>query len=172
MAGRRTGPVPVTAPMETLSEVRHRKVLGPWQAATVVVGMVVGAGIFRSASGVAQMLDSGPMLLLAWGAGGLFALAGGRTGRRIEAGQGHPIRLGLRGCRLARGKRRDAGPGQRQGKHRTPFPSFHWSLRKEEQVCHKCPGEIWIKIAIISIYDRLLGALRVAWHGSGLGLRG
>ena len=56
-----------------------RRILGPLQASTVVVGMVVGAGIFRSASGVAQMLGSGPALLVAWTIGGLFALAGAMT---------------------------------------------------------------------------------------------
>jgi hypothetical protein len=42
---------------------RARKVLGPWQAATVVVGIGGGCWHLRSASGVAQMLESGPMLL-------------------------------------------------------------------------------------------------------------
>ena len=75
---------------ESAAAGRPRKVLGPWQAATVVVGMVVGAGIFRSASGVAQMLDSGPMLLLAWAAGGLFALAGAFTYAELATSFPHP----------------------------------------------------------------------------------
>ena len=73
--------------METLSEVRHRKVLGPWQAATVVVGMVVGAGIFRSASGVAQMLDSGKIALVLREADGKAAGGSGgahRTGHGVS----------------------------------------------------------------------------------------
>ena len=53
-----------------------RRVLGPFQAAAVVVGMVVGAGIFRTASVAAQSLGSEGAVLAAWAAGGVFAVAG------------------------------------------------------------------------------------------------
>jgi amino acid transporter len=52
------------------------RVLGPWQAASVVVGMVVGAGIFRSAPAAAQALGGANAVLLAWALGGVVALAG------------------------------------------------------------------------------------------------
>ena len=51
-----------------------RRVLGPFAAASVVVGMVVGAGIFRSASLVAANLQNDMLVLTAWALGGLFAL--------------------------------------------------------------------------------------------------
>ena len=44
-----------------------RRVLGPIAAASVVVGMVVGAGIFRSASLVAANLQNDMLVLAAWG---------------------------------------------------------------------------------------------------------
>ena len=53
-----------------------RRVLGPQQAAAVVVGMVVGAGIFRTASLAAQPLGSEAAVLAAWALGGVFAVAG------------------------------------------------------------------------------------------------
>lgn len=53
-----------------------RRILGPFAAASVVVGMVVGAGIFRSASLVAATLQNDALVLAAWGLGGVFALAG------------------------------------------------------------------------------------------------
>lgn len=53
-----------------------RRVLGPWQASSVVIGMVVGAGIFRSASVVAASLQNDWLILAAWAVGGVFALAG------------------------------------------------------------------------------------------------
>ncbi len=76
--------------MTDTSDASPRKILGPWQASTVVVGMVVGAGIFRSVSGVAQMLGSEPILLLAWAIGGLFALAGAFTYAELASSFPHP----------------------------------------------------------------------------------
>jgi APA family basic amino acid/polyamine antiporter len=42
----------------------------------VVIGGIIGAGIFLSPGVVAQRLDTPPLVLAAWGAGGLIALAG------------------------------------------------------------------------------------------------
>lgn len=50
--------------------------IGPWQASSVVIGMVVGAGIFRTASVAAQHLHTPAELMLTWLLGGVFALAG------------------------------------------------------------------------------------------------
>ena len=53
-----------------------QRVLGSWSAVAVVVGMVVGAGIFRTSPLVAQSLGGDAELLLAWALGGAFALVG------------------------------------------------------------------------------------------------
>ena len=49
--------------------------LGVWQPSAVVVGMVVGAGIFRTSSLAAQTLPSDAAVLVAWALGGVFAIA-------------------------------------------------------------------------------------------------
>ena len=46
-----------------------------WQPSAVVVGMVVGAGIFRTAALAAQTLTSEAAVLIAWALGGVFAIA-------------------------------------------------------------------------------------------------
>jgi APA family basic amino acid/polyamine antiporter len=55
--------------------IRPRRLLGVWQPSAVVVGMVVGAGIFRTASLAAQTLPSDAAVLIAWSLGGVFAIA-------------------------------------------------------------------------------------------------
>lgn len=50
--------------------------LGPFDATLIVMGGIVGAGIFRNPSVVAQRLPSAAGTLLAWLLGGLIALAG------------------------------------------------------------------------------------------------
>ncbi|HEX7814935.1 APC family permease [Dyella sp.] len=50
--------------------------LGIWDAAAIVIGGVIGAGIFRSASTVAERTGSGWQLLLLWAIGGLLTLTG------------------------------------------------------------------------------------------------
>jgi APA family basic amino acid/polyamine antiporter len=53
-----------------------RRALGPFDATMVVVGGIIGAGIFINPYIVAQRLPSGGWILAAWVAGGLIALAG------------------------------------------------------------------------------------------------
>lgn len=53
-----------------------RRALGPFDATMVVIGGIIGAGIFINPYIVAQRLDSGPLVLAAWLAGGAVALAG------------------------------------------------------------------------------------------------
>jgi len=53
----------------------HRA-LGTFDAAMVVIGGIIGAGIFINPYIVAQRLDSGAWVIAAWIAGGLIALAG------------------------------------------------------------------------------------------------
>lgn len=53
-----------------------RRALGPFDATMVVVGGIIGSGIFINPYIVAQRLDSTPLVLAAWAAGGAIALAG------------------------------------------------------------------------------------------------
>ncbi|MEI6486141.1 MAG: amino acid permease [Sphingomonadales bacterium] len=67
-----------------------RRVLGPFAAASVVVGMVVGAGIFRSASLVAANLHNDTLVLAAWALGGVFALCGALVYAELASAFPHP----------------------------------------------------------------------------------
>jgi amino acid transporter len=53
-----------------------RRQVGVWQAVSVCVGMVIGAGIFRSPSVVAANVATDLDMLLAWAFGGAMSLAG------------------------------------------------------------------------------------------------
>jgi len=53
--------------------------LGLWSAVAIVIGSVIGSGIFRSPAGVAERLPGPTAMLLVWLAGGLFALCGTLT---------------------------------------------------------------------------------------------
>ena len=53
-----------------------RRQVGVWQAISVCVGMVIGAGIFRSPSIVAANVGSDTEMLLAWAFGGAMSLVG------------------------------------------------------------------------------------------------
>ncbi len=73
-----------------MTDATPRRILGPFAAASVVVGMVVGAGIFRSASVVAATLANDGLVLLAWALGGLFALAGAFVYAELANAFPHP----------------------------------------------------------------------------------
>jgi basic amino acid/polyamine antiporter, APA family len=53
-----------------------RRALGPFDATMVVIGGIIGAGVFITPYIVAERLDTPLLVLAAWGAGGLIALAG------------------------------------------------------------------------------------------------
>ena len=53
-----------------------KKVLGRWDSIAIVVAIVIGVGIFRTPSEVAQYLSSPWLILLAWIVGGVISLAG------------------------------------------------------------------------------------------------
>ena len=53
-----------------------RRALGPFDATMVVIGGIIGSGIFINPYIVAQRLDSTILVLAAWAAGGAIALAG------------------------------------------------------------------------------------------------
>ncbi|MCQ4166882.1 APC family permease [Tahibacter harae] len=68
--------------------------LGVLDATMVVVGGIIGSGIFLNPALVAQRTDSSGMTLLAWALGGVFALAGAFIyaelgARRPQAGGGY-----------------------------------------------------------------------------------
>jgi APA family basic amino acid/polyamine antiporter len=65
-----------------------RRALGPFDATMVVVGGIIGAGIFINPYIVAQRLDSPIWVLSAWVVGGLIAMAGAFT--FAELGVVHP----------------------------------------------------------------------------------
>jgi APA family basic amino acid/polyamine antiporter len=54
-----------------------RRVIGIWDAAVLVVGLIIGSGIFRAPASVAQELPTPALMLAAWVIGGLLSLAGG-----------------------------------------------------------------------------------------------
>ncbi len=56
-----------------------KRVLGPIDATCVVVGAIIGVGIFFTPSQVAEIAGSGRVALLAWAVGGVIALAGALT---------------------------------------------------------------------------------------------
>src|SRR5215468_324667 len=56
--------------------VSFRRALGPFDATMVVVGGIIGAGIFINPHVVAERLASSALVLAAWIVGGVIALAG------------------------------------------------------------------------------------------------
>jgi basic amino acid/polyamine antiporter, APA family len=58
------------------ARVSFKRALGPFDATMVVIGGIVGAGIFVTPAIVAQRLDTPLLVLGAWVAGGAIALAG------------------------------------------------------------------------------------------------
>jgi len=56
-----------------------KRALGPFDATMVVVGGIIGAGIFINPYIVAQRLDTSALVLAAWIAGGVVALCGALT---------------------------------------------------------------------------------------------
>lgn len=56
-----------------------RRVLGPFSATCIVIGAIVGVGIFFNPSQVARLAGSGETALFAWILGGLIALCGALT---------------------------------------------------------------------------------------------
>jgi len=50
--------------------------LGVWDAASIIVGIIIGVGIFEIPSDIFGMVPGPWHALLVWGLGGLFALTG------------------------------------------------------------------------------------------------
>ena len=69
-------PLVEAAPPPYRRGVSFRRELGRFDTAMVVVGGIIGAGIFINPYIVAQRLDSPALVMAAWVAGGVIALAG------------------------------------------------------------------------------------------------
>ena len=63
-------------PLRYAFSVSFRRALGPFDATMLVVGGIIGGGIFINPHVVAQRLSSGGLVLAAWVVGGAIALAG------------------------------------------------------------------------------------------------
>ncbi len=74
-----------------------RRALGPFDATMIVVGGIIGSGIFINPYLVARQLDSTGLVLLAWVAGGAVALAGAfayaELGQRLPKAGGQYVYL-------------------------------------------------------------------------------
>jgi APA family basic amino acid/polyamine antiporter len=66
-----------------------RRALGPFDATMVVIGGIIGSGIFINPYLVAQRLGSAPLVLAAWAAGGAIALAGAFAYAELGAARAH-----------------------------------------------------------------------------------
>lgn len=69
-----TGGVPASAGDQQLI-----RAIGFGSAVLFVIGSVIGSGIFLTTGGMAASIPSASLLLLAWAAGGVFAITGGLT---------------------------------------------------------------------------------------------
>jgi APA family basic amino acid/polyamine antiporter len=78
--------------------VTFKKALGPFDATMIVIGGIIGSGIFINPYLVARQLDSTVLVLLAWAAGGAIALAGAfayaELGQRLPRAGGQYVYLG------------------------------------------------------------------------------
>lgn len=62
-----------------------RRVLGPWSAAAIVVGTIIGSGIFLVPKSMAENVGSVEMVFLVWIAGGLLSLFGALSYAELAA---------------------------------------------------------------------------------------
>jgi len=60
-----------------------KRVIGFWDAAALVVGLIIGSGIFRAPASVAQELPSATLMLIAWVVGGVLSLMGGMAAAEL-----------------------------------------------------------------------------------------
>src|SRR5690606_5298650 len=70
------GEVQISVKKQTSGNSGPKRVLGPADAIALIVGIVIGAGIFRTPSLVADSVNSGGMMLLVWLFGGIVSLIG------------------------------------------------------------------------------------------------
>ena len=63
-----------TTDSTTMSKPTFVRALGLTDATLLVIGCIVGVGIFRTASSIAHHLSAPVMILALWGAGGVVSL--------------------------------------------------------------------------------------------------
>ncbi len=66
-------------------QIRLKRQLGLFDSSMVMVGIVIGSGIFVTAGIMAKYIPSAGLILLAWTAGGLLTLAGALTYAELGA---------------------------------------------------------------------------------------
>ena len=81
------------SPSSTGADAKLVRGIGLWGATLLVVGNVIGSGIFLTTGGMMAELPSTVLVLAAWTAGGLLAMAGGLT--YAEMGSMYPRSGGL-----------------------------------------------------------------------------
>lgn len=75
--------------MSRLPKVTLARRLGVWDAALIVMGGIIGSGIFRNPSVVAQRVHTPALILIVWGCGGVVALLGGFVFAELAARRPH-----------------------------------------------------------------------------------
>jgi APA family basic amino acid/polyamine antiporter len=70
---------PLSSPASATSDGTLQRSIGLWSAVAVVIGSTIGSGIFRSPAGIADKLPGPVPMLMAWVAGGIFAICGALT---------------------------------------------------------------------------------------------
>lgn len=86
-------PVPSPTGVTTDADAQLVRAIGVWGATLLVIGNVLGSGIFLTTGIMAQELPSTTLVLAAWVVGGLLAMAGGLT--YAEMGSMYPRSGGL-----------------------------------------------------------------------------
>ncbi len=86
-------PAPASTPSIPAAEARLDRAIGLWGATLLVIGNVIGSGIFLTSGIMMQELPSTVLMLAAWAAGGLLAMAGALT--YAEMGSMYPRSGGL-----------------------------------------------------------------------------
>jgi amino acid transporter len=61
------------------------RTLGPWASVSIVIGITIGSGIFRSPADIAQKVSSPLLMLWLWAAGGVIALCGALSVAELAA---------------------------------------------------------------------------------------
>jgi basic amino acid/polyamine antiporter, APA family len=75
----------VAAEKSSAGKAELTRDLGPWAAASIVVGTVIGSGIFLVPATMIQRVGSVPMVFLVWITGGLLSLAGALSYAELAA---------------------------------------------------------------------------------------
>lgn len=73
-----------------MAQATPRPILSVWDAVALIVGIVVGAGIFKTPALVAANAGSEPMILLSWLLGGAISLAGALCYAELVTSHPHP----------------------------------------------------------------------------------